>query len=310
MGEFQQHLLTVLGSIVCLVFLVKSLRFLKYVFPYIRSTLPPSFFQSMGEWAVITGAGDGIGRAYSIELAKRGLNIVLISRTFQKMQRVALDIEQTTGQRVKIIQADFTKMDIYSDIEKSLQGLEVGILVNNVGMLQTSIPCHFLDAPNNDQALINCNIMSVTQMTRIILKQMVPRQRGLILNISSAVGTFPCPLYAIYSASKAFGCTFSKALQAEYNTKGIIIQAVTPYSVSTPMTMWSKPNLINKTAEDFVRESLEYITLGDETFGCLAHEILARLVQCIPLQIFHSERVQNMLKDAISGRLKKNSNST
>uniref|UniRef100_A0A803TMZ4 Hydroxysteroid 17-beta dehydrogenase 3 n=1 Tax=Anolis carolinensis TaxID=28377 RepID=A0A803TMZ4_ANOCA len=128
MGEFQQHLLTVLGSIVCLVFLVKSLRFLKYVFPYIRSTLPPTFFQSMGEWAVITGAGDGIGRAYSIELAKRGLNIVLISRTFQKMQRVALDIEQTTGQRVKIIQADFTKMDIYSDIEKSLQGLEVGIL--------------------------------------------------------------------------------------------------------------------------------------------------------------------------------------
>ncbi|XP_042303197.1 testosterone 17-beta-dehydrogenase 3 [Sceloporus undulatus] len=221
------------------------------------------------------------------------------------MQTVASDIEQTTGQRVKIIQADFTQKDIYIDIEESLQGLEVGILVNNVGMLQTSTPCHFLEAPDNDEALINCNIMSVAQMTRIILKQMVTRQRGLILNISSAVATFPCPLYAIYSASKAFGYTFSKALQAEYNAKGIIIQAVTPYSVSTPMTMWSKPNLINKTAEAFVRESLQYVTLGDETFGCLTHEILARLVKCIPLWIFHSERVQDMLKDAISHQLKK-----
>ncbi|XP_061465138.1 17-beta-hydroxysteroid dehydrogenase type 3 [Rhineura floridana] len=274
MGEFQQQFFTCLGGIICLFFLVKCILFLKYFSRFIWHTLPPSFFLSMGEWAVITGAGDGIGKAYSLELAKRGLNIVLISRTLEKLHKVASEIEQSTGRKVKIIQADFTRKDIYGDIEESLQGLEIGILINNVGMIPSPFPSHFLHGPDKDEDLINCNIISVTKMTRIILKQMVSRQKGLILNLSSALGTFPCPLYTTYSASKAFVYTFSKALQSEYKGKGIIIQAVTPFGISTPMTMYTKPNLITKTAEVFARESLEYVTFGDETSGCLAHEIL------------------------------------
>ncbi|MBW04266.1 Testosterone 17-beta-dehydrogenase 3, partial [Eschrichtius robustus] len=61
-------------------------------------------------------------------------------------------------------------------------------------------------------------------MTQLILKHMESRRKGLILNISSGVALFPWPLYSTYSASKAFVCTFSKALQAEYKEKGIIIQ--------------------------------------------------------------------------------------
>ncbi|XP_062984647.1 17-beta-hydroxysteroid dehydrogenase type 3 [Elgaria multicarinata webbii] len=305
MGEFQQQLLALLGSIVCLVFVVKCIRFLRYFFPRLWTTLPRSFFQSMGDWAVITGSGDGIGRAYAFELAKRGLNIVLISRTLEKLQKVASEIEQTTGKKVKTIQADFTKKNIYDDIEESLQGLEIGVLVNNVGTLPDRLPCRFLNMPDKDQDLLNCNILSLTKMTRIILKQMVPRQKGIVLNLSSAVGTFPCPLFAIYSASKAFVYTFSRALQMEYKAKGMIIQAVTPFAVSTPMTMWMKPSLFTKTAEEFARESLEYVTFGAETFGCLAHEILARFMQCIPLWVFESDRVQERLKDRISGSMMK-----
>nr|XP_033784167.1 testosterone 17-beta-dehydrogenase 3 isoform X3 [Geotrypetes seraphini] len=206
---------------VCLSFLVRCLKFLKYVFP---PSLHQSFFRSMGEWAVVTGAGDGIGKAYVLELAKHGLNIVMISRTLEKMQKVASEIEETTGRQVKIIQADFTKDDIYENIEENIKGLEIGILVNNVGMLPCLFPRNFLNGPDDDKSVINCNITSATKMTRIILKQMEQRRKGLILNISSAIGTFPCPLYALYSASKAFLVSFSKALQAEYKSKGIIIQ--------------------------------------------------------------------------------------
>uniref|UniRef100_A0A8C3H841 Hydroxysteroid 17-beta dehydrogenase 3 n=1 Tax=Chrysemys picta bellii TaxID=8478 RepID=A0A8C3H841_CHRPI len=269
MGEFQQQLLTLFGGLICLFTLVKCIRFLKYFFPYVWNALPQSFFRSMGEWAVVTGAGDGIGKAYSLELAKRGLNIVMISRTLEKLQKVATEIEQATGRNVKIIQADFTKDYIYENIEECLQGLEIGILVNNVGMLHNPLPCRFLNGADTDENLISCNIISVTKVCTIHIQQ-----KGLILNLSSGLGTFPCPLYTIYSASKAFVCTFSKALQAEYKAKGIIIQVVAPYAVSTPMTMYQKPNLITKTAEEFVRESLIYVTVGEETFGCLAHEIL------------------------------------
>ncbi|XP_044302530.1 testosterone 17-beta-dehydrogenase 3 [Varanus komodoensis] len=306
MGDFQPWLLTLLGGIVCLIFLVKCIQFLKYFLPHICSTLPKSFFQSMGEWAVITGAGDGIGRAYAFELAKRGLNIVLISRTLEKLQKVASGIEETTGRKTKIIQTDFTRTDIYDDIKESLQGLEIGVLVNNVGMLPDKLPCRFLNMPDNDQAILNCNILSLTKITRIILEQMIPRQKGLILNISSAVGTFPCPLFAIYSASKAFVYTFSRALQMEYKPKGIIIQGVTPFAVATQMYM-RKPSLTIKSAEEFCRESLEYVKFGDTTFGCLAHEILALLRQCIPLWVFENPRVQDRIIDMISPSVKKSS---
>uniref|UniRef100_A0ACB8ER42 Uncharacterized protein n=1 Tax=Sphaerodactylus townsendi TaxID=933632 RepID=A0ACB8ER42_9SAUR len=136
------------------------------------------------------------------------------------------------------------------------------------------------------------------------------RQKGLILNIASAVGTFPCPLYTIYSASKAFVYTFSKALQVEYKGKGIIIQVVTPFGVSTPMSMNPKPNLITKSATAFVRESLDYVKLSDETHGCLAHEILALFLHFIPLWVFHTNKVQETILRMIPEYKKKMQKST
>ncbi|NXG56657.1 DHB3 dehydrogenase, partial [Hemiprocne comata] len=274
MEAFQHQLLTLTGALICFCILVKCIRFMKCMFAHIWSALPQTFFQSLGEWAVVTGAGDGLGKAYSFELAKRGLNVVMISRTLEKLQRVASEVEQATGRKVKIIQADFTKNSVYENIEKSLQGLDIGVLVNNVGMLHNPFPCRFLNGPDIDENLINCNIISVTKVCNTLFIYVTSIIKGLILNLSSGLGTFPCPLYTMYSASKAFISTFAKALQAEYKAKGIIIQVVAPYGVSTPMTMYQKPGLITKTAEEFVSESLDYVTFGDEIFGCLAHEML------------------------------------
>ncbi|XP_053312705.1 17-beta-hydroxysteroid dehydrogenase type 3 [Spea bombifrons] len=287
-----QQFFSVLGLLFCIKLALQFLGFIKYLFPHLWGSLPLCFFRSMGEWAVVTGAGDGIGKAYAVELANRGMNIVMISRTLEKMQRVAKEIEQSTGRHVKIIQADFTNNNIYEHINENLKGLEVGVLVNNVGMLHNPDPCRFLSGPDNDKNLINCNITSTVKMTRIILKQMEERKKGLILNISSAFGRFPCPLYAIYSASKAFVTTFSRALQAEYKSKGIIIQAITPYGVSTPMTKNPSTDIVTKSPIDFVRQSLNYVKFGDETFGCLAHEVLGCIINCIPLRVIHSTAVQ------------------
>ncbi|GAB1298303.1 17-beta-hydroxysteroid dehydrogenase type 3 [Apodemus speciosus] len=110
-------------------------------------------------------------------------------------------------------------------------------------------------------------------MTQLVLKNMESRRRGLILNISSGAALRPWPLYSLYSASKAFVCTFSKALNVEYRDKGIIIQVLTPYSVSTPMTKYVKTRM-TKTADEFVKESLKYVMIGAETCGCLVYEIM------------------------------------
>ncbi|XP_077605639.1 17-beta-hydroxysteroid dehydrogenase type 3 [Crocuta crocuta] len=304
MGVALEQFFIFVGLLVCLVYLVKCVRFSKCIFRHFWKVLPRSFLKSMGQWAVITGAGDGIGKAYSFELARQGLNVVLISRTLKKLQATAAEIECTTGSSVKIIQADFTKDNIYEHIREKLEGLEIGVLVNNVGMLPNLLPSPFLDTPDEIQSLIHCNITSVVKMTQLILKQMESRQKGLILNISSGAALFPWPLYSTYSASKAFVCTFSKALQVEYKRKGIIIQVLTPFAVSTPMTKYLNPNMITKTADEFVKESLNYVTIGDETCGCLTHEILRSFLNLIPSWVLYSSTFRKKYTDC----LKQNTN--
>uniref|UniRef100_A0A8D2EJP0 17beta-estradiol 17-dehydrogenase n=1 Tax=Theropithecus gelada TaxID=9565 RepID=A0A8D2EJP0_THEGE len=203
MGDVLEQFFILTGLLVCLACLVKCMRFSRCILLNYWKVLPKPFLRSMGQWAVITGAGDGIGKAYSFELARHGLDVVLISRTLEKLEATATEIERTTGRSVKIIQADFTKDDIYEHIKEKLTGLEIGILVNNVGMLPNLLPSHFLNAPDEIQSVIHCNITSVVKMTQLILKHMESRRKGLILNISSGIALFPWPLYSMYSASKA-----------------------------------------------------------------------------------------------------------
>ncbi|KAJ0056505.1 hypothetical protein NL108_008352, partial [Boleophthalmus pectinirostris] len=172
----------------------------------------------------VTGATDGIGKAYAEELARRGFSIVLISRSQDKLDDVAKAVESKYGVQTKTIAADFSSVDIYSNIEDGLRGLEIGVLVNNVG-ISYSYPEFFLRIPNLNSfidTMVNINIVSVCQMTDVT--QCNSRKKGAILNLSSASGMHPLPLLTVYSASKAFVDYFSQGLQAEYKSKGVIIQ--------------------------------------------------------------------------------------
>ncbi|XP_077659241.1 17-beta-hydroxysteroid dehydrogenase type 3-like [Urocitellus parryii] len=318
MGEYLEQFFILLGLLVCLAGLAKCMRFCKCVLLSFRKLLPRSFLQSMGQWAGPEAIARLDVHVFFTDrllarklLAKCGRNMVLISQTLEKLQVLAREIEQTTGSRVRVIQADFTKDDIYESIKEELKGLEVGILVSNVGMLPNLLPSHFLSVPDEIQSLIQCNVTSVVKghgapMTQLILKPMESRLRGLILNISSGVALCPWPLYTLYSASKAFVCTFSKALQAEYRAKGIIIQVLTPYAVSSPMTKYLNTNMVTKRADEFVRESLNYVTMGDETCGCLAHEVLASFLSLIPAWAFYSRTFQRFLLTRYMDYLRQN----
>ncbi|XP_041104737.1 testosterone 17-beta-dehydrogenase 3 isoform X4 [Polyodon spathula] len=289
--SFLDLILISVGAIVALVYVLKFIKLVKILFPKTWYPLSRSFFSSLGEWAVITGGTDGIGRAYAFELAKRGMNIVLISRTLEKLIKVAKEIEDDTGRSVKVIASDFTREDIYENIEDNLKGLDVGILVNNVGMLFSPMPRRFLDVENLDT------------MSKIILPHMEKRKKGLILNLSSGTGCFPWPLYSIYSASKVFVDRFSRGLQSEYGYKGVTIQSIAPYGVSTPMTQNQKTNMVTKTAQDFVNESLDRVLVGDHNHGCFSHEILALIIKAIPLWVLHSNVLQEKVIDYLKNKL-------
>uniref|UniRef100_A0A3P9HNV6 Hydroxysteroid (17-beta) dehydrogenase 3 n=1 Tax=Oryzias latipes TaxID=8090 RepID=A0A3P9HNV6_ORYLA len=300
--DFTEQFFISLGAAVVLYYGIKLLFFSRILFPKVCFPISETFFTSMGEWAVVTGASEGIGRAYAFALAERGMNIVIMSRTKSTLDQVAKEISNSTGQKVRVIIADFTDENIFGEIEEQLKDLCVGVLVNNVGILPSFIPYRFLESEDLDQVSKNTlnESKNVLQMCRMILPQMDKRRKGVIVNISSGIASVPFPLYTLYAASKIFVERFSQGLQAEYENRGILIQAVAPFGVCTRMAGYQPPNSVTFLPEDFVKNSLQYLRAGNKTHGSICHIVLGWILQCIPLKVLHSDSLlqgmQNYVK--------------
>lgn len=266
-----------------------------------------------GKWAVVTGSTDGIGKAYAMELAKRGINIVLISRTQKKLDDVAVEITSRHLVETKTIAADFSKgKEVYDKIRKELDDIPIGILVNNVGK-NYKYPMYLGEVEEEELwDIMNINIGATTMMTRIVLPKMVERNKGAIVNISSGSELQPLPLMTLYAASKAFIKSFSDALRFEYKTNNITVQHLSPMFVNTKMNDFS--HRVRET-KLFVPDAVTYASYAVNTLGVLnqstgywAHGIQAFFTVIPPVwartyigglmnQIFRNDYYKSMMKN-------------
>ncbi|CAG2112156.1 unnamed protein product [Medioppia subpectinata] len=231
-------------------------------------------------WVVITGSTDGIGLEYAKQFARKGYNLLLMSRSAAKLAKVSHEIQSTHPKcRIRGLAVDFSRADIYDTIAEELTCLgEIDVLVNNVGITYPNeCPEYFTQIPNLKQfidTMINVNVISCTRLMALVIPGMESRARGVIINVSSFTANFPTPLLALYSATKVYIDYLSRALNEEYKSKGIIIQSVLPFYVSTKMTKYIKTSLFIPTPEQYVRSALKTVAVESQTAGTFGHKLI------------------------------------
>ena len=242
-----------------------------------------------GEWAVITGATDGIGRCYANELAKLKFNILLISRTEDKLLMVAGDIENTYGVETKYIVFDFSNADGYEELKKAVEPLDVGILVNNVGMSSQWDRLYDELEVAEHLKVLHTNTFGEIHLTHMLTRKMMQQKRGVIIHVSSFFGYFSrLGLISIYAPTKAFVNAFVQNLQAETEScKDIHHQLVTPFFVVTNMTdKVVQPSKVTPDAANYVSSAVRTIGLAPQTFGYWTHDLIGSFLLTFPVAIF------------------------
>lgn len=239
--------------------------------------------KKLANWAVVTGATDGLGKAYAEGLAKLGINVVLISRTQQKLENVASEIREKYKVDTKIIVADFTDATIFTHIEKELTGIQAGILINNVGF-SYPYPERFLELPEKNNVynnILQCNVNTLLSMCQIVMPGMVEQKKGVVVNISSTAALIPSPMLSVYGASKLFVAKFSTDLQAEYKKYGIIVQCVLPGYVATNMSKIKHSSWMVPSPATFVNSALKTIGIQEQTTGYYPHSLLVTAINSL-----------------------------
>ena len=189
------------------------------------------FCTRYGPWAVVTGASSGIGREIAIDLAQRGLNLVLVARSRDMLKRLAADLSAQHGIETQVISVDLSELKATEVIEANTSHLDVGLLVAAAGFGTSGL---FLDSILDEEIkMLNLNCQTLMLMCLHFGKRLAIKKRGGIILMSSIVAFQGVPNSAHYSATKAYVQSLAEALNVELAAHGIDVLSSAPGPVNT-----------------------------------------------------------------------------
>jgi uncharacterized protein len=215
--------------------------------------------------ALITGPTAGIGRSFAVALAGSGHDLVLVSRTRERLEKLAAELREQYGVEAEVLVADLGKREELATVEARVSdpARPIDLLVNNAGFgLKGSFLHNTLD---EEQYMLDVLVTAVLRLTRAALEPMVARGGGAIINVSSVAGYLP---RGTYSAAKAYVTSLSEWADLTYRDRGVRVMALLPGFTKTEfhdrmdVDRSSAPTWMWLDSDRLVREALRDLERG------------------------------------------------
>lgn len=197
------------------------------------------FSKKYGTWALIAGAADGIGEAFSRELAQKKINLLMVDLQHEKMQLLALQLEKEFGIQTKCICLNLSENDACEKMLEASQFLDCRLLVYVAAFSRVKPFLQVTDQELNSFIDINCR----TQLRLVhgLAAQVKTKGSGGIILLSSLAGLIGMQLVATYAATKAFAWNLAEALHHELKPENIDVMACIAGATATPTYLATQP---------------------------------------------------------------------
>ena len=193
----------------------------------------PSIYHRHDAYALITGASQGLGRAFADELAREGRDLILVALPDSGLVQAADEIRRAHGVRVEVFETDLTTPRSPETLWRWIadQGLSVSTLINNAGVCYNA---RFQDSTlGENETCILLNNLATVKLTRLALPELKRHAQAYVLNVASMAAFYPMPYMPVYAPSKAFVYSFSLALREELRGSTVTVSVLCPNGIRT-----------------------------------------------------------------------------
>ena len=220
------------------------------------------------ETVLITGASSGIGEALAHVFAEHGHDMIIVARGVEKLNQLADELTAKYKVNVSVRPADLSQTGSAESLARALrlEGRQVDILVNSAGVLEHGA---FTDiSPEDHQRIVQLNVAGLTDVLARFVPDMVARQSGRIMNVSSFTAFQPVPSLATYAATKAYVLSLSEALAEELRSADVTVTALCPGFTATNMLAGAGavgdqvPSLLVGDVEEVARNAFKACMTG------------------------------------------------
>ncbi|PCJ63614.1 MAG: short-chain dehydrogenase [Bacteroidetes bacterium] len=244
--------------------------------------------KKFGSWAVVTGASSGIGKEFAIQLAGKGINLILIARREPLLNELSKKLKNRYNVEVRFASVDLSKPNFLIEIENITKGLDIGLVVSNAGGARMGA---FSKIPMMDfEAMIHLNVMAQMKISHwFSTRRIKERKKGGLLLVSSTTAFQGVPYAADYAAAKAYILNLGEALNFELKKEEINVTVLVPGPTDTPgltenqdADMASHLPMKPQTVDELVTEGLKALLKNKPShIGGSMNRIMAKVMKIL-----------------------------